>query len=280
MSPKWIFNYVQPNTPQYSSTNDKHKRAYNNFSHLSQESIQQTTERKTGGTHQHQQWTTLQAPSLNSMKVIQTMKSSSNDASGGSQQPALYSTMSKTFKSQRTTPHLNYPLPLDPEEIIQMSAPLLPTSLKSGCTIEYWNEQAKPKDIMQDMSDLNEWIWTCTTLLKESKNIVNSWLIPAFLSRYNDDILTSSDKFLNFILWIINIPFAIGTNTVNNWFTKIREWYIKSTDKPIKVWAPFPKCDVLHAFLYNARLWDPRGEDKCMEHLTNKLCITFINSQE
>ena len=60
---------------------------------------------------------------------------------------------------------------------------------------------------------------------------------------------------------------------------KIREWYIEYSDKFIKVQAPFPKCDILHAFLDNTSLWDPTGEDKYMECLTSKLHITFINSQ-
>jgi len=147
-------------------------------------------------------------------------------------------------------------------------------------TIEYWTKQAKPEDITQDTAELNKWICTCTTLLEENENVNNSWPIPAFFKWYYNDILTSSDKFLNLILQINNIPFAIGTNTVNSWFSKIREWSIDATTKFIFVQAPFPKCDVLHAFLYNANLWDPSGKDEYKECLTNKLRIIFSNFQE
>ena len=60
------------------------------------------------------------------------MKSPFKDASGGSLQLTLYSTTSKTFKSQRITLRRNFPLPLYPEEMIQTSAPSSPTSLKQG----------------------------------------------------------------------------------------------------------------------------------------------------
>ena len=98
-----------------------------------------------------------------------------------------------------------YPTPeLPPSLVPRRNNPNICTFItnftKARRTIEYWTKQAKPKDITHDTADLNKWICTCTTLLKENENVNNSWPIPAFFKWYYDDILTSSNKFLNLIL--------------------------------------------------------------------------------
>jgi len=273
-------NYVQPSTPQHDSSSPTHNRAHNYFSPLSQENAQQTTTTKSNDTHQHQQWTTLQAPSLNLTNVTWTMRSPSIIASGGSLQPMPHSTTSKTSKSQRTTLHLNYPLPLYPEETTQTSAPSSPTSPKQGAPSNTGSNKPNLKTSRKTQWTLTNGSAPAQLYSKKNENVNNSWPIPAFFQWYCNYILTSSDKFLNLILQINNIPFTIRTNTVNSWFSKIREWSIEATAKFIIVQAPFPKCDVLHAFLYNANLWDPTGKDEYKECLTNKLRIIFSNSQE
>ena len=147
------------------------------------------------------------------------------------------------------------------------------------CTIKYWNKQATPEDIMQDTTDLKEWICTCKVVLAENENLENSWPILAYFNWYNNDILTSSNNILNLILQINNIPFAVRKSTVNIWFTKIKEWCIKSTDKFNEVQASFPKCDILHAFLYEATLWVGRrwNHGTHQQQTLNCLCqLTWV----
>ena len=145
MSPNRRINYVQPSSPQHDRSSPTRNRAYNYFTPLSQENTHQTSEKKNDSTHQLQQWTTLQAPSLNLTNVTQTTRSPPITASGGNLQPTPHSTTPKTSKSQRTILRPNYPLPLYPEGTTQTSAPSSPTSPKQGAQSNTGPNKPNPK---------------------------------------------------------------------------------------------------------------------------------------